>query len=155
MGWINYAITPIKRRLTRRKKMGGASLDHAARDKAVLAFLSFGLTYGIEALRQYYRPNSKVQEFVAVTEEIVSALKEEANQHFANGCVTLFMKVNYQPRHIEVAQVGNDVMLSLDKCATFISHITLEQLYANIRHDITQHSDVYGEDLARFVASLP
>ncbi len=158
MNIFTYAISRIRNRKSRRKKVALAteqSDDSAAVAKSVLVFLSMGLTDGVETLQQNYTPGSKVKEFVTVSGEILGSLKREYENRFANDSVTMSMKVNSKQKQIELTQLGRNVMLSLDNCATVINNMTLMQLYANMRNDIIKHAEVYGRDLELTALSAP
>ncbi|MCD6026680.1 MAG: hypothetical protein K0R08_1199 [Solimicrobium sp.] len=159
MEFISYSdLRKTNNTTSARRKLGKdihGGTDSASVAKSVLLFLSLGLTNGAKILAETYTPKSKAQEFVMVSGEIFGALRREYNNQFVNDSVVMCMKVNHQPKRIELNQYGRDVMLSLDKCATIINSVTLAELYANVRNDMIKHPEIYGKDRHLTAISSP
>jgi len=155
MNFFANLISPVRTNRSKHKKISRDRKkgDDKAVAKAVLGFLSMGLTDGVETLRQYYNP--KVEEFVTVSGEIFGSLKREYENKFADDLVVLSMKVNSKQKQIELTQLGRDVMISLDGSTRVINNMTLIQLYANMRNDMINHGEVYGKDLELTALSSP
>lgn len=154
---MNFIInTLLRKKKTKAKK---ENVDHenlnSSTAKSVLNFLSFGLTYGAESLRDRYKPSTKVNEFVAVSGQILSALKHRYDERFVSDSVVLSMHINAKSKQITLTQVGQNVMLVLDNHSAIITHTTLTELYANMRNDIIKHGEIYGEDLRSIATSFP
>lgn len=125
----------------------------AATAKKVLQFLAHGLTYGIESLARHYQPSTKVSEFVAVSGSILGALKFP--QAHLTDVIEISVHVNEAQKHIQLMQVGEHVMMTLDGCQTFISLTTLDEIYLRLRSDILKHEAIYGKKLQMTAASYP
>ena len=119
----------------------------------MLQFLAHGLIYGAESLASRYPPGTKVNEFVAVSGFILTALK--AHQPHLTDTVLVSVHVNGAPKHLEFMQIGEHVMMKLDGYQTIISLITLEELYLRLRDDILKQEKIYGKDLHKIAASTP
>lgn len=126
---------------------------NAATANKVLQFLSHGLTFGVESLASHYRPSNKVDEFVAVSGAILSALKSH-DTHFSDA-VVISVHVNEVPKLIKLMQIGEHVLLALDGYQTIISLITLDEIYLRLRNDIIHHEQIYGKDVHMMAASSP
>jgi len=124
---------------------------NSATAKKVLQFLSHGLTCGAQSLASHYRPQSKVNEFVAVSGSILQGLKQHAGN--TSDAVEISMHINGMEKKIRFIQVGDHVMLTLDGCESLISLTTLEQLCCSLRDDILKHEDIYGASLHKAVSS--
>jgi len=121
--------------------------------QAVLNFLTYGLIYGAQSLRTQYRPETKVNEFVAVSEEILCALKKYHDQSTTGDAVLIHMHVNDRYKQITLKQSGNGVTLTLDDATRIIDHITLWQLYESMCSDILRQGDIYGKKLQSLATS--
>jgi hypothetical protein len=144
--------TGVGRKTVTHLKPGG---DAASVAKSVLNFLSLGLTNGAEYLAEHYQPREKVEEYVTVSNEIITALKREHDNRYANDSVTMFMKVNGQQKRIELTQYGQHVMMSLDGQSVMINNMTLPELYANIRYDMIHHPEIFGKERQRTAMAFP
>lgn len=113
----------------------------------MLNFLTYGLIYGAKSLQAQYTPESKVQEFVAVSGEILRALKRYHDQSTPGDAVLIHMHVNDRYKQIKLKQTGTGITLTLDDAARIIDHITLWQLYESMCLDIIRQGDIYGKKL--------
>jgi hypothetical protein len=150
-------ITALFHRQNQKEKhdTGGETKLYAGTAINVLNFLSYGLTYGARSLAEKYQASGKANEFVAVSGQILNALKRHHDDKFSSDAVVLTMHINAQLKTIEVTQVGNNVMLTLEDNACVISHTTLLQLYAFLRNDMIKNGDRYGEELQLLASSYP
>jgi hypothetical protein len=150
-------ISAFFRKQAQKEKNGPADQKklNAATAINVLNFLSYGLTYGARTLAEKYQPSSKAGEFVAVSGQILNALKHHHDNKFSSDAVVLTMHVNTQLKKIEMTQVGNNVMLTLEDNASVIRHTTLVQLYAFLRNDMIKNGDRYGKELQVIASSYP
>jgi hypothetical protein len=115
----------------------------------VLKFLTFGLTYGAASLRDRYQPATKIDEFVAVSGQILTALKRHHDAGLRSSSVVLSLHINALPKQITMTEVGPNVMLALEESSTLITQTTLNELYLNMRNDVIAHGDIYGADLLK------
>lgn len=151
MGFLNFFRR--KKRIATPEKIDKASNDLSVA-YSVLMFISLGLTNGAESLSEKYK-STKITEFVAVSLKLLDALKQGYEHKFASNFVAISVKVNNQSKDIEMIQLGRDVMLSLGGAATVINNITLVELYANLRHDMIKHPEIYGQDRQSTALSYP
>jgi len=153
---MNFISTFFRKRGPKDKKdSAGQKKLNATTAKNVLNFLSYGLTFGARSLADKYQPSSKVGEFVAVSGQILNALKQHHDDQFSSDAVVLTMHINAQLKKIEMTQVGNNVMLTLEDNASVISHTTLINLYAFLRNDMIKNGDTYGKELQLIPTSFP
>ena len=127
-----------KKKVTIPKKLNSATAIK------VLKFLSHGLVYGAQSLGKNYPPQSKVNEFVAVSGAILKGLQPAAAPADS---VVISVHVNDAQKQIRFMQVGEHVVLVLDGCEHIISLTTLDQIYSGLRNDIINNEAIYGRSL--------
>lgn len=147
-------MTSLFQLLFRRKKKATVPKKlNAATAIKVLKFLSHGLIYGAESLAQHYPPQSKVNEFVAVSGAILKGLMPQPVP--VQDPVVISVHVNDSAKQIKFMQIGEHVMLVLDGCEHIISLTTLDQIYSGLRKDILNHEEIYGRSLWLSASSSP
>jgi hypothetical protein len=153
---MNFLLRALFRRVSDKGKKTDQAQPklNAATARNVLNFLNFGLTYGAASLRDRYRPGSKVNEFVAVSEQMLRALKQHYDARLSSDSVILSMHINDLPKQITLTGVGQNVMLVLDGSSALITHTTLSELYINLRNDVIAHGEIYGTELQSLAQSF-
>jgi len=152
---MNFIHTLFRKKKSKKEDNSEQKKLNSATAKNVLNFLSFGLTYGAEILRDRYQPSSKVNEFIAVSGQLLEALKNHHNERLMSDSVVISVHINTMQKQIELTQIGRDVMLSLDGSSTIITHVNFAELYANLRNDIIGHGAIYGQPLHALAESYP
>ena len=127
---------------------------NSATAKSVLKFLAYGLIHGAASLATQYKPHSKVDEFIAVSGQILTALHRHNAEKYSSDSVQLALHINGQSKLVKLNQMGRDVLLSLDGNTAIIGHTTLAILYAQLRSDMVRHGEIYGVALQSLAGSL-
>ena len=127
---------------------------NSATAKSVLKFLVYGLIHGAVSLATQYKPSSKVDEFVAVSGQILAALHRHNAEKYSSDSVQLSLHINGQSKLVELNQMGRDVLLSLDGNTAIIGHTTLAILYTQLRNDMVLHGEIYGAALQALAGSF-
>jgi len=140
---------------SKKKKVTVPKKLNAATATKVLKFLAHGLTFGAESLGKHYPPESKVNEFVAVSGAILKGLMPTATDLPLADSIIISVHVNDYSKQIKFMQIGDHVMLVLDGCEHIITLATLSQIYSSLRQDILNHAEIYGEHLRMIASSCP
>lgn len=146
MNFIFNALFRKKSRQNRQDDKADEKLKPATA-KNVLNFLTHGLTYGAVSLRDRYKPSTKINEFVAVSGQILTALKQHHDARPGSDSVVLSLHINGLPKQVTLTEVGQNVILVLDGSSSLIVQTTLADLYINLRNDVARHGEIYGSGL--------